>query len=102
MIDTIPGSWVNNTSTRRWIWETAAGTPVNVTRTFRTTFDLTGLDASTASLSGLWAADNAGLDIFINGAATGKYMRRVFKPVRLQNRFGLRVGRQYAGFPGAR
>jgi hypothetical protein len=71
VINTIPGSWVNNTRTRRWIWETAAGTPVNVTRTFRTTFDLTGLDAATASLSGLWAADNAGLDIFINGAATG-------------------------------
>lgn len=67
----IPGSWVSNSSTRRWIWQDAVGQPVNVTRTFRTTFDLTGLDAATASLSGLWAADNTGLDIFINGNSTG-------------------------------
>lgn len=67
----IPGSWVANTAARRWIWETATGDPVNVTRTFRTTFDLTGFDETTASLSGLWASDNLGLDILINGISTG-------------------------------
>jgi hypothetical protein len=67
----IPGSWLPHTATRRWIWETAAGTPVHVTRSFQTTFDLTGLDETTASLAGQWAADNTGLDILINGASTG-------------------------------
>ena len=66
-----PGSWVANTAARRWIWEAATGLPVNVIRTFRTTFDLTGLDETTASLSGLWASDNLGFDVLINGVSTG-------------------------------
>lgn len=37
---------------------------------YRTSFDLTGLTAATASITGLWAADNEGLDILINGAST--------------------------------
>ena len=38
---------------------------------YQTTFDLTGLDPSTAMLMGKWAADNAG-DIYLNGSlATG-------------------------------
>ncbi len=69
--DSIPGSWINNTSSYRWIWENVNGSPVNVTRTYRTTFDLTGLDSATALISGLWASDNFGLDIFINGTSTG-------------------------------
>jgi len=39
---------------------------------YRTTFDLTGFDASTAALSGQWAADNAGIDILINGVSTSQ------------------------------
>lgn len=71
VINIIPGTWVANNASRRWIWQDVLGQPVNVTRTFRTTFDLTGLDETTALLSGQWAADNTGLDIFINGASTG-------------------------------
>jgi len=67
----IPGSWFANTAARRWIWEAAIGLPVNVIRTFRTTFDLTGLDETTASLSGSWTSDNLGLDVLINGVSTG-------------------------------
>jgi hypothetical protein len=55
----------------RWIWQAANGAPVNVTRTFRATFDLTGLDPSTAIIEGFWAADNEG-DILLNGASTGQ------------------------------
>ena len=66
----LPGTWVPNNSTSQWVWENASGLPVNVTRTFRTTFDLTGLDASTASISGTWATDNSGLDILINSNST--------------------------------
>jgi hypothetical protein len=66
----IPDSYVDNSSTSSWIWENANGQPINVTRTFRTTFDLTGLIPSTASISGFWATDNIGLDILINGIST--------------------------------
>jgi hypothetical protein len=38
--------------------------------TFGLSFDLTGYDPATASLSGLWAADQFG-SINLNGAATG-------------------------------
>ena len=37
---------------------------------YRTTFDLTGFNAGSAVLSGQWAADNAGVDILINGVST--------------------------------
>jgi uncharacterized delta-60 repeat protein len=38
---------------------------------YETTFDLTGMDPSTASLTGRWATDNAGVDILLNGWSTG-------------------------------
>jgi hypothetical protein len=55
----------------RWLWETTTGTPGNTTRTFRTVFDLSGLDSSSASISGLWATDNSGL-ILLNSVATAQ------------------------------
>ena len=39
--------------------------------TYRTTFDLTGFDISTASITGGWSTDNNGLDILINGTSLG-------------------------------
>ena len=68
----IPASWVSHSSNSNWIWEKATGKPADVTRTFRTTFDLTGLDPNTASISGKWAVDNQGLDILVNGISTGQ------------------------------
>jgi len=44
--------------------------PVGTYR-YQTTFDLTGFDPSTASVSGNWATDNNGLDILINGNSLG-------------------------------
>jgi hypothetical protein len=41
--------------------------------TYSTTFDLTGYDASTASIAGMWGADNYGT-IFLNGQDTGNYL----------------------------
>ncbi|EXI68489.1 MAG: hypothetical protein AW08_01271 [Candidatus Accumulibacter adjunctus] len=38
--------------------------------TYRTTFDLTGFDPTTAVIAGCWAADNAGTDILINASPT--------------------------------
>ena len=68
--DAIPGSWLPNDATSRWIWHDINGNPINVTRTFELSFDLTGFDHTTASLSGRWSTDNTGLDILINGSST--------------------------------
>ena len=71
-MSSIPGNYIPNNSTSLWVWENANGQPTNVTRTFRTTFDLTGLDPSTASITGSWATDDYGPDIEINGVSTGQ------------------------------
>jgi hypothetical protein len=63
-------AWAANDADSRWISLSGNGTPVNGTTTYRLTFDLTGLDASSATISGLWAVDNAG-SIALNGVATG-------------------------------
>jgi len=68
----LPGSWLANTSTSKWIWEQSNGQPTGVDRTFRLSFDMTGLDLTSAILSGRWATDNTGLDIFVNGNSTGQ------------------------------
>jgi hypothetical protein len=39
--------------------------------TYHTTFNLTGFNPATASISGVWSTDNEGLDILINGVSTG-------------------------------
>jgi hypothetical protein len=36
-----------------------------------TSFDLTGFDPSTVSITGLWSTDNFGNNIFVNGNSTG-------------------------------
>lgn len=63
--------YADNDADSQWIWQQADGQPTNVTRTFRTTFDLTGFDISTAVIVGEWGVDNIGLDILINGVSTG-------------------------------
>ena len=60
-----------NNAQSQWIWQSGNGQPVEVTRTFRTTFDLTGFDPTTAIINGNWGTDNEGLDIVINGVSTG-------------------------------
>jgi len=67
----LPATYFPNDASSEWIWENADGTPLNVTRTFRTTFDLTGLNPSTAMISGAWGTDNTGLAIRLNGNVTG-------------------------------
>jgi len=66
------GAWLGSNTTSAWIWQTSSGTPVNVDRTFRTTFDMTGLSLSSAVINGHWSTDNSGLDILINGQSTGQ------------------------------
>jgi hypothetical protein len=66
-----PGSYFPNNENSTWIWQTANGQPTFVTRTFETTFDLTGYDSTSAKITGMWGADNFGLDILINSVSTG-------------------------------
>jgi hypothetical protein len=55
----------------RWIWVSASGIGgTGAPYTFRLTFDLTGLDPATASVTGQWAVDNIGF-ISLNGQSTG-------------------------------
>lgn len=67
----LPGSYFANDAQSQWIWQTAGGSPVNTTLTFRTTFDLTGFDQSTAAIAGQWGTDNTGIDILLNGVSLG-------------------------------
>lgn len=66
------GPWFNNTTASSWIGPNTAQT-VSPTGnyTYSTTFDLTGLIASTAQISGNWAGDNSGVSILLNGSSTG-------------------------------
>jgi hypothetical protein len=64
--------WLLNGSDSKWISprvNSAANEPVG-TYTYRTTFDLSGLDASSAVLTGRWAADNTGT-LMLNGNMLG-------------------------------
>jgi type II secretory pathway pseudopilin PulG len=71
-ITTVPnGLWTSNKTTADWISPGASGAtgwPVG-DYDYRITFDLTGLIASTAELSGMWTSDNNGC-ISLNGVAT--------------------------------
>jgi len=71
VLNSIPGNYLSNGPDSKWIWQNADATPNATTRTFRLSFDLTGLDPNTAELTGQWATDNEGLDILINGMSTG-------------------------------
>ena len=66
------GPWVADDAASRWITPTtnAADSNAVATFSFSTTFSLTGLNASTASLSGSFAADDSAT-IFLNGVQIG-------------------------------
>lgn len=66
------GTYIANTAASKWVWQQVNGNPGNVVRTFRLTFDMSGLDPSTADISGRWSSDNNGLDILVNGNSTGQ------------------------------
>ncbi len=66
--------WVGDNGVSAWIGPNsdAALNGAGGQYDYQTTFDLTGFDASTAALNGLWAADNSGDDILINGVSTAQ------------------------------
>jgi N-acetylneuraminic acid mutarotase len=72
----LPGLWDRDSPTSKWIGPVAnqdvmrTGSVEGI-YTYRTTFDLTGFDPISAFLAGAWEADNAGVDVLINGKSTG-------------------------------
>jgi hypothetical protein len=64
----IPGSWVSNTATSRWVTPGTNGLfPVTGgTYLYDLTFDLTGFQPATATISGIWSSDNQS-SVLLNG-----------------------------------
>ena len=77
----VAGPWVPNTAAAKWIapqfnTSGSAGEASDAgagpgTYVYRTTFDLTRFDPATAILVGVWATDNRGAAIRLNGVDTG-------------------------------
>lgn len=71
----IGGAWLADSDTSHWITPGASNTDsfdsyTNGTYTWSLSFDLTGYDASTASFTGRFAADNS-VTAYLNGHAIG-------------------------------
>jgi hypothetical protein len=77
----VTGPWLANSALSKWIApqvntvasqgeavDAGAGPGVYV---YRTTFHLTGYDLSTVRITGGWATDNLGVNIYVNGQPTG-------------------------------
>ncbi len=65
-----PGPWVANNGISQWITPNVGGTGDSSNAGFylyRTSFDLTGFDPTTARITGLWSSDNDGFGIYLNG-----------------------------------
>lgn len=73
--DPFGGAWLADDGLSRWVSpDTDFGGDYlggYYSLDYRTTFDLTGYDPSTVTLSGQWSTDNIGDDILINGVSTG-------------------------------
>ena len=70
----IPGLYIADNDLSRWIGPNNGDGDLTGDigdYKYRTTFDLTGFDFTTANIQGRWAADNEGLDILINGVSLG-------------------------------
>jgi len=70
------GPWLGDNALSTWLTPaTNANGPGNGDGSpsywYETSFDLTGLDESTALIQGKWSSDNNGLDILLNGQSTG-------------------------------
>lgn len=70
VLSSLWSQWVPNDTNSAWIGWIDDPFPPTGTFTYRTTFDLTGYDPSTAVLTGDWAADQFG-HIVLNGVDTG-------------------------------
>ncbi|HYV29515.1 MAG TPA: lamin tail domain-containing protein, partial [Candidatus Binatia bacterium] len=69
----VTGPWVANGPNSKWIAPQANQSSGNQPGDYkyRITFDLTGLEPSSAILTGRWTSDNGGPDVLLNDASTG-------------------------------
>lgn len=67
----IPGAWLSNSITSRWIGPTTNSDGMPGLYTFQTTFDLLGFDLESVVVLGRWSSDNSGVEVRLNGVATG-------------------------------
>jgi hypothetical protein len=67
----LPSPWVPQGPNSQWIAPTTDTNGPIGNYTYTTTFDLTGLNPATASLSGVWTTDNNGGNIILNGNNLG-------------------------------
>lgn len=66
----IDGTWTLNSATSKWIGPRATLGDADIAGgdyTVRTTFDLTGRDINTVSITGGWMSDNNGVAVWVNG-----------------------------------
>jgi hypothetical protein len=74
----VTGPWVANNARSKWIGprvETsgaAGAVGAGGDYTYRAVVDLTGFDPGSVVINGVWATDNEGLDIIVNGVSTGQ------------------------------
>jgi hypothetical protein len=62
------GLWIPNTPTSKWIAPAFSPPWVPGDYMYELTFDLSGLDPGTASITGRWSTDNGKIGIFLNGS----------------------------------
>src|SRR5262245_34503629 len=67
----IPKDWVSRQDSSLWISIASDAIAPEGTYRYEMKFDLTGFDPASVSMSGLWAVDNAGAEIRLNGKSTG-------------------------------
>ncbi len=67
------GPWYGDSNDSSWIVPTADpdNNAPDGDYLYQISFDMTGLNTSTASILGRWAVDNEGVDILLNGVSTG-------------------------------
>ncbi|MDP9114721.1 MAG: PEP-CTERM sorting domain-containing protein [Acidobacteriota bacterium] len=82
-------AWVANNSSSDWIAFNPNST-ANGAATYTTTFNLTGADLSTASLSGFWSIDDQGT-LILNGHVIGT-LSSSSQPWTLLNAFSVATG----------
>jgi len=69
----VVGAWIGDNLLSAWIGPNndSDATGPDIEYIYRTTFNLSGFNLPTASLTGQWAADNEGSNILLNGLPTG-------------------------------
>ena len=65
------GPWLADDTLSAWIGpnsDSSLDGPAGI-YDYRTTFDLTGFDPTTASITGQWSMDDSGVDVLLNGVS---------------------------------